>query len=79
MATSSGYLVGGLNDLDTIFVAYSSGTNPTTNYLVGGVDLSSRYQPLADEVSAPATNYYVNISGVQKDLNQIFEGISLST
>ena len=44
-------------------------SNPETFYTVGGLDLSSIFQPLSLGSSAPATGYSVNGVG---DLNQIF-------
>lgn len=49
-------------------------SNPTTNFLVGGIDLSSIFQPLSSSTPYPTATGYKIPDG--QDLNQIFSPLS---
>ena len=68
----TGYNVNSV-DLIYIFKPKTSGSNPTTGFISGGVDLSNLFQPL-DTATAPAapTGYTVTNYG---DLNTIFQNL----
>ena len=59
-------------DLDVVFAAYTTGTSPpATGFLVGGVDIATRYAPLSEGTQAAATGLLTEQAG-HADLNQLF-------